>query len=83
MKVEMGVLVSGGIGFQSNEVLWGEIRKDLCPHLIQPFLESINRGSRNEGNLFQYLVTLNEKADPLLLLPWSTLWATLGLMLVA
>ncbi len=71
MKVKMGVLVSGRMSFQSKEVSRGEIGKDLCLHLMQPFLENINKGS-----LFQYLTTLNEKADPFLLLPWSTLWAT-------
>ncbi len=78
MKVETGVLVSGRLSFQPKEVLWGEIEKDLFLHLIETSLENINRGS-----LFQYLVTLNEKADPFLLLSWSTLWATSGLMLVA
>ncbi len=78
MKVEMGVLGSGRMSFQPKEVLWGEIGKDLCLHLIQPFLENINRGS-----IFQHLATLNEKVDPLLLLSWSTLRATSGLKLVA
>ncbi len=52
MKVEMGVLVSWGMSFQPKEVLYGEIGKDLFLHLIEPFLENINRGSRSKGILF-------------------------------
>ncbi len=50
---------------QSVGVLCGEIGKDFCPNLIRPFLENIDRRSRNDGSraLFsQYLTTLTEKA---------------------
>ncbi len=56
----------------------GETGKDLCPNLIQPFLEYLNEGAvtTEGGSLFQYFTTLTEKADSLLrrwLSPWSTL----------
>ncbi len=60
------------------KVVAGETGKDLCPNLIQPFLEYFNEGAvtTEGGSLFQYFTTLTEKADSLLrrwLSPWSTL----------
>ncbi len=52
----------------------GEMGKDFCPNFLQPFLETIDRGSFNDGS--QYFTTLTENADPLLqqwFAPWSTL----------
>ncbi len=50
-----------GVHIQSEVVSYEEMGKDLCQHLIQPFLEIFNGGS-----LIQYLTTLTEKTDPLL-----------------
>ncbi len=38
----------------------GEMGKDFCPNLLQPFLEYIDRRSCNDeaGSLFQYFTTL-------------------------
>ncbi len=36
----------GGVSVQSV----GEMRKDFCPKFLQPFLESIDRGSCNNGS---------------------------------
>ncbi len=54
----------------------GEIGKGLCPNLLRPFLENIDRRSLTAGSLFQFFTTLIENADPLLrrwLAPWSPL----------
>ncbi len=40
----------GGISVQSNVVLYGKMGKGLYPNLSQPFLENINKGSRNDGS---------------------------------
>ncbi len=54
---------------QSNMVLCDEIRTDIYPHLIQLFLEIINKGAvtTDDDSIFQYTAILTEKADPLLL----------------
>ncbi len=45
----MGGVVVGEVSVLSKVALYREIWEDFCPHLIQTFLESINRGGRNYG----------------------------------
>ncbi len=47
-------------------LLYGEMGKNFCPHLVQPFLKILIEGAvtTDAGSLFQYLMTLIEKADP-------------------
>ncbi len=55
-------------------LLYEETGKDFRPNVIQPFLENIDKGSRNDGSW--KFTNPNETADPLLrrrLLPWITL----------
>ncbi len=46
--MNMGGEGVGGISVQSNIIR--EMGKGLYPNLSQPFLENINKGSRNDGS---------------------------------
>ncbi len=37
------------ISVPSNVILYGEMRKDLCPYLIKLYLDNINRENRDNG----------------------------------
>ncbi len=47
-----GMMVEGGWGIGEMSVQsMGKMEKDFCPNFLQSFLESIDRKSRNDGNL--------------------------------
>ncbi len=48
-----------------SSVVYGEMEKDFFPNFLQPFLESFNLGSHNDGSLFRYFATPTENPDPL------------------
>ncbi len=58
--VEGGGSGSCAIAVQSKAVFYEEIDKDLCPSLIDLFLENINRGSRNYRSQ-KLIPTLNDR----------------------
>ncbi len=56
----MITVTAGGVGLMSDQSM-GEMEKDFCPNLLQPFLENINRRNCNDGSrgLFPYFTTLS------------------------
>ncbi len=40
----------GGVGKIGDECSMGEMGKDSCPNFLQPFLETIDRRSCNDGS---------------------------------
>ncbi len=42
MLILMGGTKVGKMSVQSKLILCGEMGKDMCPHFIQPFIESMN-----------------------------------------
>ncbi len=71
-----GVQVGRGGGVEVSVLSMGEMGKDFCPNLLQPFLETIYRRSYNDGSRELIPVFLTQNADPLFrrwLAPCSTL----------
>ncbi len=70
------VHATGAVNAEGTEGV-GEIEKHHSSHMIEPFLENINRSdvTTEVRSLFQYFTTLNKKAD-LLLRHWRLSWST-------
>ncbi len=53
-------MIIGKMSALLSVVVHGEMGKDLFLHLIQPFLENINKGSHNDGSWKLFPVHLHE-----------------------